>query len=78
MAQKKLKQPTTLELVAEALGATIDRFDDGSGSWCTLENNDHVIELCFTGSGQTFEEVIVSKKVYDVVDIKMITRIEKP
>lgn len=74
MAVKKPIQKLLESLLP--LGARYGEFSDKSASWVSIE--DAQFEICFTfdGAGKKIEKIMVSKKIYQVVDQKMICKIQ--
>lgn len=64
-----------IEKVAQALGGTIDRFHDGSQSWFLVEDKEWSICICFNDKGDKLEHITVAKKIYQVVDEKVIAKV---
>ena len=65
-----------IEKVANILGGTIDSFSDNSASWVLLKNQNHTICICFDGKGDKFTHITVGENVWQIVDEKVIARIE--
>ena len=72
-----MKRKTNVELLAEILGIESDRFGEKFGekseSWATIMNKDFAITFVFDGDGQKFEKLLLSERVWDVVDEKLIS-----
>lgn len=66
---------TNIQKVSEAFNLPIERFGDGSGTWVTVEDDKHVITISFNGKGNVFEGISIHKKIYQVVDSKLIAEI---
>lgn len=64
-----------IEKVAQILGGSVDKFSDGSQSWVLIEDKDWSINICFDDKGDKFEHITIAKKIYQVVDEKVIARI---
>lgn len=64
-----------IEKVAQILGGSIDSFSDGSQSWVLIEDKNWSINICFNDKGDKFEHITVGRKIYQVVDEKVIARI---
>lgn len=65
-----------IQKVAAALGLEWDKHSDDSASWILLEDKNFSINICFDGKGEKFESIQVAKKIYQVVDEKIIAKIE--
>lgn len=65
-----------IDKLHEVIGGNKDRFSDGSASWVVVENDQ--FELCFTfdGNGKKLDDIKISKKIWQVVDQKIITTIK--
>jgi hypothetical protein len=70
-----IKKP--IEKLHEVIGGTMDRFSDNSASWVAIENKHFEICFVFDGGGKKLESIKVSKKIYQVVDQKIIAQIDK-
>jgi hypothetical protein len=71
---KKLKN---IEVVAQILGCSWDKFSDESSSWIVFEDKDHVINISFDGDGKKFTGISIARKIYQVVDEKIIAKINR-
>lgn len=65
-----------IEKVSAALGITWDSHSDGSGTWIEIDNDNFSVCLCFDGKGEKFEELIISKKIWEVTDEQVIGEIK--
>lgn len=67
MAKKK-----NIQKVAEGLNAEYEFMSDGSGSFISIENKTHSLCISFDGKGEVFTDISIAKKIYEVVDEKII------
>jgi len=68
---------TNVEKVALAMDCKWNQFSDGSASWVEFETKTHAINICFDGKGDKFTDIVISEKIYQVVDEKVIARLIK-
>ncbi len=71
------KRLTNVEKTALAMGCEWDKFSDNSASWVNFETKTHAVNIMFDGKGDKFTDIIISEKIYQVVDEKVIARISK-
>ena len=74
--KKKETKKKNVDIVAEIVGRESESFTDGSQTWVRLENDKHVINICFDGKGDKFEGIMISEKIYEFVDEKVIVNIK--
>ena len=65
-----------IEKVAQGIGGAINRFSDDSASWVFIEDKDFSICITFDGKGDKFRHITIAQKIYQVVDEKVIARVE--
>ncbi len=73
---KKQTKKKNVDIVAEIVGGQVGSFNDKSCSWVVLENDKHVINICFDGKGDKFQEIMIAEKIYEVVNEKVIVRVK--
>jgi len=66
-----------IEKVAQGIGGVINRFSDDSASWVLIEDKDFSICITFDGKGDKFRHITIAQKIYQVVDEKVIARVER-
>ena len=76
MSKKKETKKRNIDVVSEILGGQPNSFNDGSGTWILFENDKHSIHMCFDGKGDKFEGIMISEKIYKVVEEKVIVSIK--
>lgn len=69
---------TNAQKIATIIGGVVEKFSDGSGSWIALENDNYTICISFDFKGSNFQQISVARKIYQVVDEKIITKFPKP
>ena len=70
MAAKK-----AIEKLHDVVGGNLGYLSDGSGSFVAIENRDFEICFSFDGKGKTYEGCSIAKKIWQVVDQEMISKI---
>lgn len=67
------KKEKAIDKLSKILNAEKDKFSDNSASWVRVENDNYSIDFVFDGNGNTLEDIKVAKKVYQVVNEKIIS-----
>jgi hypothetical protein len=70
-----MPKKSNIQKVAEGLGLEVERCSDGSASWVSLEDHNHAICIEFCGKGNQFTSIVISEKIYQVVDEKRIAKV---
>lgn len=55
-----------------------DSFSDNSASWVNIEDNNFSICFCFDHKGKKLESIKIAKKIWQVVDEKVVISISEP
>lgn len=65
-----------IDKVAKALNGCVNKFSDKSASWVFLEDSKFTVCICFDGKGEKFTHITIAEKIYQVVDEKVIGKIQ--
>ena len=65
-----------IEKVAQGIGGDINRISDDSASSVFIEDQDFSICITFDWKGDKFRHITIAQKIYQVVDEKVIARVE--
>jgi hypothetical protein len=74
MGKKDKKR--NIDIVSDIIGGEVCSFNDGSCTWIHFENEKYGIEITFDGKGNKFTEIMVSEKIYGIIDEKIIMRVK--
>jgi hypothetical protein len=77
MAKNTKKRLRNVDKVAELLGGTVHSYSDNSLTWVSIDNDKFRVEIEFDSTGKDFEGVVISEKIYAVVNEKVVARLEK-
>jgi hypothetical protein len=66
-----------IDKLHEVIGGNKGSFSDNSGSWVHIENDNFSISFSFDGTGKKFERILITQKVWQVVDEKTVTEFKQ-